>query len=230
MLFFGGLANAALLSRLSGQAYYDTELNITWLADANYAKTSGYDSDGLMSWSAAHGWIASLNAANHLGVNTWRLPFVVDTGATGCVATAYSGTDCGYNVQTKTGATVYSEMAHLYYTTLGNTGAKNTSGFDTGGACLIGPNYCLTNSGPFSNIQPNYYWSGTENAGAINNAWVFYFGSGLQTHSLKFNGFYAWAVSPGDIAAVPVPGAAGLFGAALAALWVMGQRARTSLV
>ena len=32
------------------EAYYDTALNITWLADANYAKTSGYDADGLMNW------------------------------------------------------------------------------------------------------------------------------------------------------------------------------------
>ena len=28
-------ANAALESRLGGLAYYDTELNITWAADAN---------------------------------------------------------------------------------------------------------------------------------------------------------------------------------------------------
>lgn len=43
------------------EAYYDTVLNITWLADASYAKTSGYDADGLLSWDAAKTWAAQLN-------------------------------------------------------------------------------------------------------------------------------------------------------------------------
>ena len=30
-------------------AYYDTVLDITWLADANYVQTSGYDADGKMT-------------------------------------------------------------------------------------------------------------------------------------------------------------------------------------
>ncbi len=38
-------AEAALMSRLGGLAVYDTDRNITWLKDANYAKTSGYDAD-----------------------------------------------------------------------------------------------------------------------------------------------------------------------------------------
>ena len=41
LLLVAGAANAALLSRAGGQAYYDDVLNITWLGDANYAKTSG---------------------------------------------------------------------------------------------------------------------------------------------------------------------------------------------
>ena len=32
-------ANAALETRLGGLAVYDTDLNITWLADADYPKT-----------------------------------------------------------------------------------------------------------------------------------------------------------------------------------------------
>lgn len=69
-----GSADAALLSRVGGQAYYDDVLDITWLADANYAMTSGYDSDGLMTWDEAQSWIGTLNTANYLGVNDWRLP------------------------------------------------------------------------------------------------------------------------------------------------------------
>ena len=41
--------NAALLSRLGGLAYYVDAANLTWLADANYAHTSGYDADGRMT-------------------------------------------------------------------------------------------------------------------------------------------------------------------------------------
>ena len=43
-----GQAQAALENR-GGGMIYDTVNNVTWLADMNYAKTSGFDSDGLMS-------------------------------------------------------------------------------------------------------------------------------------------------------------------------------------
>ena len=54
------VANAALVSRLNGQAIYDTDLNITWLADANLAATDSFGvagigafSSGGMSWVTA---------------------------------------------------------------------------------------------------------------------------------------------------------------------------------
>lgn len=214
LLFASSSVHAALLSRLSGQAYYDTELNITWLADANYAQTSGYDADGLMTWSAAQAWIASLNTANHLGKNDWRLPFIVDTGTAGCNF-AYTGTDCGYNVQTKTGATVYSEMAHLYYVTLGNLAYATTGGSSPQ------PGWGLSNTGPFSNIAhapPILYWSDSEYAPDTLSAWLFSFSRGSQGQDEKSDGWYAWAVRSGDIAAVPVPGTVWLFGGALAVM------------
>ena len=52
------LANAALIDR-GGGLIYDTDRDITWLQDANYAQTSGYDGDGLMNWSAATAWADS---------------------------------------------------------------------------------------------------------------------------------------------------------------------------
>lgn len=140
-------AHAGLVGRMSGQAYYDDVFDLTWLADANYAQTSSYDADGLMTWPVAQDWIASLNTASHLGVNGWRLPAIVDTGDAGCNF-GYMGTDCGYNVELAT-----SEMAHLFYSTLGNTAYYNASGVATG--CSGGPpNYCLSHEGPFSNLQP----------------------------------------------------------------------------
>jgi hypothetical protein len=47
-----GAAQAALVDR-GGGLIYDTDLNVTWLQDANYAQTSGYDADGRMTWGDA---------------------------------------------------------------------------------------------------------------------------------------------------------------------------------
>ena len=90
-------ANANLEVRLGGRAVYDTDLNITWLADANYAQTSGYDADGKMNWFDANTWASSLNIG---GVSGWRLP-KADTNCLG-------GTTC-----------TDSEMGHLYEIELG---------------------------------------------------------------------------------------------------------------
>ena len=85
------------------------------------------------------------------------------------------------------------------------------------------PNYCLTNDGPFSNLQPYIYWTKNENAGETFRAWSVHFGAGSQDSYLKSSTVYAWAVRNGDIAlaAVPVPAAAWLFGSTLGVLgWV----------
>lgn len=65
-VFLGGpisTANAVLESRLGGQAYYDTELNITWAADANI--------NGAHDWWAQWIWASGLTIG---GVSGWRLP------------------------------------------------------------------------------------------------------------------------------------------------------------
>ncbi len=49
-------ADAALLSRLGGQAVYDTDLKVTWLADANAAAGSIYASSGRMTWANVNAW------------------------------------------------------------------------------------------------------------------------------------------------------------------------------
>jgi hypothetical protein len=54
-------AEAALVTRLGGKAIYDSVANLTLLQDANYARTSGYDADGAMSWVQANVWAGSLN-------------------------------------------------------------------------------------------------------------------------------------------------------------------------
>jgi hypothetical protein len=72
LLFFGitGMANATLWDR-GGGLIYDDVLDITWLQDANYAQTTGYDSDGLMNWDDAAAWA---DALVYGGLDGWRLP------------------------------------------------------------------------------------------------------------------------------------------------------------
>ena len=49
----------------------DSGTGLEWVADANYSKTSGYDSDGLMTWAKAMAWADGLVYG---GYNDWRLP------------------------------------------------------------------------------------------------------------------------------------------------------------
>jgi len=217
LVFIALPVQAALVERADGQAYYDTELNITWLADANYAQTSGYDADGLMNWADSMAWVDTLNTANHLGANTWRLPSVTDTGEPGCVdRVSYSnGDDCGFNVDTSTG-----EMASLFYDTLGNLARYDTMGNEQ-------TDWGLVNTGPFSNIG-NLYWSETVYALYPEyESWVFSFLYGGQLNHHQANTFGAWAVMDGDIGTtvVPLPAAVWLFGSAVAGLgWMRRKR------
>jgi len=220
-------AHAALQGRdLNGsagsfEAYYDTDLNVTWLADANYAKTSSYDADGLMTWAAANTWAAQLSFYNPLTnetIDDWRLPTTTDTGTPGCQF-ANSGTDCGWNVNPAS-----SEMAHLYFTELGNLSYYTTTGAVSGAyAGGSNPTSTLDNVGPFINFQSHLYWSATEYAPNPFGAWYFHTGLGYQNYGDKANSLYALAVRPGDVAAVPE---AETYALMLAGLGLIGWRAR----
>lgn len=94
--------HATLIDR-GGGLIYDDDLNITWLSDLNYAKTSGYDADGVMTWSEAVTWADNLVYGDY---DDWRLPT--------------SNTCVSYNC---TG----SEMGHLYYSELGGTAGTSIS-------------------------------------------------------------------------------------------------------
>ncbi len=216
MLALAGTAQASLVGRdITGNAVasgsasavflYDTVLNVTWLRDAN---ANAY---GLLSWIEANTWASGLNVGGYTG---WRLPTMI---ASPNATFAYGGTENGYNVRTTSGDTVYSEMASLYYDTLGNKAWKNTSG-------NIQIGYGLANKGDFKNLLSADYWSDLESPQESRAAYIFNTGFGNQYDKYKRDASYAMAVRPGDVAAaVPEPQTLAL---ALLALGTMGVARR----
>lgn len=199
-------ANAALESRLGGQAVYDTDLNITWLADANLAQSAVYTPDGLMTWSQAQSGIDILNSNDFFGYHDWRLPTTLQPDATCSIQ--FPGISFGLNC---TG----SEMGHLFYNELGGVAHQSI-------ATTHNENYSL-----FRNFQSDAYygyWSGTENAENTSEAWTYSFGVGGQVYFDKTYGHHALVVRTGDVAAVPVPAAAWLLGSGLLGLISVARR------
>jgi len=98
-------ASAGLINRGNGMIY-DTDLNITWLSNANLE-------GGGMHWSAANSWAASLTVG---GFTNWRLPTTLQPDAT--CSNQSGGVSFGYDC---TG----SELGHLFYSELGGVAGQS---------------------------------------------------------------------------------------------------------
>jgi hypothetical protein len=202
------------------EAYYDTVLNITWLADVNAGAGSIYDTmiastgEGTPSSTATDGRMVALDALlwtaqlNVNGVTGWRLPGLAPVDGVAfqygpkLAANPYDGSiDEGYNV---TGTN--SELGHLFYSTLGMLGR-----FDSHGVAyekdVVAAHF---NSGPFANLSRATYFAGERYFGPVLGGrpalWSLSMSVGLQTGVPDDNGFGAWAVHDGDVgSAMPVP-------------------------
>jgi hypothetical protein len=104
-----------------------------------------------------------------------------------------------------------SQMGDLFYNQLGGVAGSSI-------ATTYNANYNL-----FTNVQ-NEYWSGSVYASPWGQVWAFATIHGGQGVGFASQQIYAWAVRPGDVAAVPVPGAFWLFGSALVALTGLKRR------
>lgn len=186
--------NAVALDSASAAFFYDTTLNITWLANMN--------ANGWMDWATAVAWADSLTTG---GFDDWRLPAIGPVNGT-AHQTDYSHngtTDYGY-AKTGTGWGSASEWGHLFYVTLGNLGPCAPNDGPPAG-CAEQAGWGLANTAYFQNMQSVDYWSGTEfESPGSGFAWGFNAYNGGQFFYPTHFGMYAVAVRSGDVAA-PVP-------------------------
>ena len=214
-----GTAQAALHDR-GGGLIYDDVLKITWLKDANHVKTSGYDADGIITWERAMTWAANLSyydSVRNVTYDDWRLPAVtpVNGSTFNYMYSPAGNADKGLNITSP-----HSELSYMYYVNLGNKGYVDI--FGNGPQTGFG----LTNTGPFQNMKSSVYWSGTMYAPGTNDVWGFENVIGAQSNYGKVTGSYAWAVRPGDVAAVPEPQTWAMMIAGFGLVgWMMRRRA-----
>lgn len=176
------------------EAYFDKALNVTWLANGNYALSVGVGDRGVMYSSEARAWAESVTVH---GISGWRLPQVIDTGSVGC-DWSFAGPECGYNI-----ATDQSELAHMFHVTLGNASRYDSMG-------VLQPASLSLNWGPFGPIgDPSFGHQYHAMSNRVPDpeafsGWIFDMRYGNQdTWDVGTAYGLVWLVRSGDVAAVP---------------------------
>lgn len=257
LLSVSSLLQAALVAvDLDGNAanghegVYDTELDVTWLADANLALSNSFGVSGIrawggMPWESANLYVDAMNADNngsgYLGVNTWRLPAVspVNGNSYTLDATTYDGsTDRSYQLSApvdinnpagQSPGFKGSELAFHYYNNFEAIGECSGTG-TTSVRCVSSSVYGIDDAPDpnqykalFTNIENASYWSAVP---VDPDRAIFWSNSaGFQSTTFRFVTYSVWPVAPGNVAAgaVPLPAGALLFPSALSLLW-LGRR------
>jgi hypothetical protein len=202
---------------------YSSVSNVTWTQDANLFKTLYNANNNLVNLITAitpsyndpyfgTQVIGDGGAIDNFDTATGRLSWWGGIAFTNYLNSInYAGSNqwrlptsnaiSGYN------GTAGNELGQLFYSELSGTAGNN-----------------IPNTPTFTNEQAYAYWSGTEYASIPFYAWDFFTYFGYQDTHSKTNQFYAWAVSPGQVSAVPVPGAVWLMGTGLLGLLGLKRR------
>ncbi|HEX3453096.1 MAG TPA: hypothetical protein VHS03_00610 [Gaiellaceae bacterium] len=162
-----------------GKTVYDPGASVTWLADADLAKTEtfgvpGIDRDGSMQGATAAAWIKAMNRHAWLGRSDWRIPENDGCG--------------GWNCGAKAGP-----LGQLYYDALG---------LRQGTPVVSTP--VVTAQRGFRELQPYLYWScaartvqGPCVGEPVPNQGSFSFGNGFKGTDLLQNELYVMVYYPG---------------------------------
>jgi hypothetical protein len=179
---------------------YDT----TAYSGIHILSTADFRANGLVNWFGAQAYTKYLNTINYAGSNQWALP------------SAGANPQLGYNQTT-------GPLGQLYYNELNALAYPGTTGTNYG---ILGNGAFYTSGtvGPFANAQTYGYWSSTEYAPNAYHAWFFSTYQGIQGNPTMDTLMYAWAASPTNLTAVPLPGAVWLFGSGL--VGVLGFKRR----
>lgn len=228
LLLNTGNANAALSKGYSGgqAVIYDSVSDITWMGDANLLGTLedqfGYEYIINEIWSLNPDILTTVSSDGTKGYRSidprdfspggkasWfgaqafisYLNSINFANSNQWALPSASGDEqyLDYN-QTET------QFGNLFYNELGGIAGNNIPDTDY-----------------FSNEQADTYWTNTERfQSPVNNALVFQTSDGLQDAYNKVSHIYVWPVSPGKLAAVPLPTSLLLMGSGIA--YLLGNR------
>ncbi len=155
-------ANASFVQIFGGQAYYDTQLDITWTTDANI--------NGEQTWNDQDAWAASLTIN---GVSGWRLPNL-DINDDNAII------NCGTSTQA---ACMDNEFGHLFHYGAGTTLGSGVTDISPGPFSKV--QNAAYWSGTVFAVLPNRAWvfrmglgsQGVDEKGELRFAWAVHDGN-----------------------------------------------------
>ena len=207
MALSSGPVQAALFDRGDG-LIYDDVLDITWLQDVRYARTSGYNSSGAFNWVDAMAWVDQLVYA---GYDDWRLPTLTPVNGTqiNYFFSTDGSTDYGHNISYPGGVSAGftgNELAYMFYVNLGNLSHYEVDGTLRDGTAFV--DWGLVNVSLFENLAGTVgVWTsfpGSFPPPGFGFTFAFLTYNGFNDSAGKDQRFAAWAVRDGDVGPVAV--------------------------